>query len=337
MLFPEGAEPVGMVSGGCLETDLGERAGAVLASGRTETVVYDMRSPDDIVWGLGLGCGGEVRVLLERLAPDAYPGYLEFIAARGRRRRPGVVVTLFECDGETGAAPGDRLLVAPDEAPPPTALRAELLDRVLAGARGALASRRSSVSEFADDAGRVGALIEYLPPPVHLQIFGAGQDAPAVARLARELGWQVTVRDHRPAYARMDRFPASCRVEPLDYGSLTEREWEIDDTTPVVLMTHHFLHDLELLERLLPSAAPYIGLLGPRKRAETLLVELEKRGLRPSPEQLERLHGPLGLDIGAETPEEIAVALVSEIQAVLAGRDGGFLRERGGPLHDWDS
>jgi len=99
-------------------------------------------------------------------------------------------------------------------------------------------------------------------------------------------------------------------------------------------MTHHFLHDLALLEFLLPTDAPYVGVLGPRKRTEKLLEQLAARGVVPSVDQLRRLHGPVGLDIGSETPEEIALSALAEICAVVTRRRGGFLRERSAPLHD---
>jgi xanthine dehydrogenase accessory factor len=143
MLFPASGPPVGFVSGGCLEADLAQRAAEVLGSGASRTIVYDMRSPDDIVWGLGLGCGGEIRVLLERILPDAPPRYLSFIGDRVRRRVPAVLATLFELDGDRSLSPDDRVMLAVDGASAGSMPHPELQSRVLDHGHQAL--RRASL------------------------------------------------------------------------------------------------------------------------------------------------------------------------------------------------
>lgn len=335
MLFPTVGDPVGLVSGGCLEADLAERAAEVLRSGRSHTVVYDMRSPDDIVWGLGLGCNGEVRVLLERLGPGPLPPYLAFLESCHRGREAGVVATLFEVTGEMAAKTGDRSMLGAK-----SGMRCEIDDpllsqAVLENSRAALRHGRSGVRSYTIGAGRAEALIEHVAPAVSLLVFGAGRDAEPLVRLAAQLGWEVTVADNRPAYARPERFPEAGAVRLVRLDRFEDSGLSIDARTAVVLMTHHFLHDLELLAVLLGSPAAYLGLLGPRKRSENLLAELGRRGIRIDPHAFDRLYGPAGLDIGAETPEEIALAILAEIQAVLDGKSAGFLRERAKPLHDW--
>jgi xanthine dehydrogenase accessory factor len=163
-------------------------------------------------------------------------------------------------------------------------------------------------------------------------VFGAGPDAEPVARLAVELGWDVELADHRPAYARGERFPGA-RVHLVPTQEAVTR-MDVDRDTYVLVMTHHYLVDRELLSRLLPSPAPYIGLLGPRQRAEDLVADLEDSGLALSNEQRERLHGPAGLDIGGDGPEAIALSLLAEVMAVAEARPGGWLRERKGPIHE---
>jgi xanthine/CO dehydrogenase XdhC/CoxF family maturation factor len=335
MLIPDQGEPVGMVSGGCLESDLAERARAVLESGAAQTVVYDMRSPDDIVWGLGLGCNGEVRVLLERLAPGSAPGRLAFLDRCTRARRAGVVVTVFEGSEELASAVGQHLTLGETEAASGSIGEPRLRSAVLEDARRALADHRSAVRHYEIEGGRAEALVEYVAPAVSLLVFGAGNDALPLVEFAKTLGWQVTVADDRPAFAAPERFPAADAVKLVRFDALDREELPIDAHTAVIAMTHHFLHDLELLRFLLPTAAPYLGLLGPRQRTENLLEELAKRGVQPTASQLHRLYGPVGLDIGAETPEEIALTVACEIRAVLSDRRGGFLRDRRGPLHEW--
>ncbi len=328
MLFPAGGEPVGMVSGGCLEADLAVRVQAVLDAGEPRIVVYDMRSPDDLVWGLGLGCNGEVRVLLEPLLPGEHPAYLDFLRRCLRDRRAAVVATIFAVEGQAGARVGDRITVD-------AVAHAPIGERLAADAKQLLNARRSAVKEYRLPGGRVEALLEYVAPTVSLVLFGAGADAQPLVRFAAELGWQVTVADDRPAYARAERFPDAFQVRLIRYDRLAADAPPIDEATPVVVLTHHFLHDLDLMELLLPSDAPYVGFLGPRRRTETLLAELAKRGVRPSADRLARLHAPVGLDIGGESPQEIALAATAEIRAVLSGRPAGFLRTRRAALHEW--
>ncbi len=335
MLFTATDEPVGLVSGGCLEGDLAERAREVLVSGAPRTVIYDLRSPDDIVWGLGLGCAGEVRVLLERLSPEHPAQHLAFLGRCIARRRAGVVATVFEGTRTLANALGQRLLLDERCTAVATFGDAGLAEAALPDAERVLADRRSTIRRYEVSAGTAEVLVEYIPRVTRLLVVGAGSDALPLVRGARQLGWRVTVVDDRPGYAAPERFPEADAVELVRFDALDPASLPLDSNTPVVVMTHHFLHDLRALEFLLATDAPYLGLLGPRRRTEKLLAQLNERGIRPSAERLARLHGPAGVDIGADTPEEIALAILAEIRAVLSGRSGGFLRDRRAPLHEW--
>ena len=309
MLIDPSGESVGMVSGGCLENDLQQRAAEVLASERPRTVVYDMRSPDDIVWGLGLGCDGEVRVLLERIDPQQQPPWMQFAALLRRERRYGAVATLCE-EGPLGPL-GQRWWM--DEAG-----EGELIDEVAPSLREALQAGHSCAAQWGESSG----FIERIQPAVSLVIFGAGNDAEPLVQQARALDWQVRCFDQR------EETPV--KAEHLDYRTFDVDALALDRRSAVVLMTHHFLHDQTLLERLAEQPLGFLGLLGPRRRKEKMLESLSL-----SSAALETLHAPVGLDIGSETPQEIALSILSEIQARLAGRDGGSLRLRDAPLHDW--
>jgi xanthine/CO dehydrogenase XdhC/CoxF family maturation factor len=196
-----------------------------------------------------------------------------------------------------------------------------------------LRNGRSNVKIYRLSAGSAEVLIEVIQPPTPLVIFGAGHDAVPVARLAKELGWHVSVVDSRPAYATPERFPLADVVILTRLEATLERV-SIDSRTVAVVMTHNYLHDRKLLQTLLPSPLRYLGLLGPKSRAERLLQELRQEGFVPTNEQLCRLYSPVGIDIGADTPEEIALAIVAEIQAVIANRSGGLLRDRKGSIHN---
>ena len=312
---------IGLISGGCLEGDLLEHARSVRESGEPRIVHYDMRPEEDIVWGLGLGCAGVVEVLLERVDAEA-SGPLDLLAECFRERRPGVLATALA----RKAPLATRWALHPDgrfSGPAAGACEIE------GAARRAVEQGRGGL--MVGELGKI--LIEVVRPAPRLLVFGAGPDAVPVVRIASELGWEVVVVDWRPAYARQESFREASAVVLCE----TERVGEcvdVDGTSAALVMTHHYLRDRSLLRFLLPSAARFIGILGPRKRTESLLEDLAEEGLSVTREQLERLHGPAGLDIGAESPEQIALALVAEIQAVLAGRRGGWLCEREGPIHD---
>jgi len=308
---------VGLLSGGCLEGDLLLRAGEVRAQGSPRLVHYDASADDDIVWGLGLGCAGVVDVLLEPVSRER-SGPLAWLAAWRDVRAIGVLATSL-ADAELGR----RFALHPDgrfEGDPSEAVRAALLQ-----ARNSGRSRRL--------ASRAGALcVEVARPPRRLVIFGAGPDAVPVSCLGVELGWDVELVDHRPVYARAERFPGA-RVHFAPTEEAVARVL-VDAETYVLVMTHHYVIDRALLSALLPSPAPYVGLLGPKRRAEDLLDDLEADGVQFTPEERARLHGPAGLDIGGEGPEAIALSLLAQVMAVAERRSGGSLRDRKGPIHE---
>lgn len=173
-----------------------------------------------------------------------------------------------------------------------------------------------------DESPEPGETLEVIPPPLSLWILGAADDSRPLVRLARELGWQVGLLDHRPAFARSERFPEAHRVIS---GPPARRipELGLDARSAVVLMTHNYLKDFEALRALGASEAGYLGLMGSRARSAKLIAELAEEGIRLG----DRLHSPVGLDLGAEDPETIALAVLAEIQASFQGRPGGPLRE----------
>ena len=182
----------------------------------------------------------------------------------------------------------------------------------------------------ADDCGEE-IFYELIEPPVRLFIFGAGYDAIPLAKFAKELGYFVTVVDRRPAYATRERFPFADEV--LVKAAADVPDLGVTKRTAAVVMSHHYVSDRDYLKALLPLPLAYLGLMGPRRRAETMLQEIRAEGLIVGDELLKKLHNPIGLDIGAEGPEQIALAILSEMNAVFAGHGGGLLREKKGPIH----
>lgn len=322
LLLPDGRR-WGSISGGCLEGDLTQKAWWLTESGRPVLRVYDTTSEDDAVWEFGLGCNGIVEVLLERLDAEPVTEALEFLDHCRSNREEAVVATVIRTARPEGAQVGDRLLVdsrglVSGGALRQCALGAELLPHVEAAFR----ERRSCLVHAAD----TQVFVEWIGPPLPLVIFGAGHDAVPLTAMACEMGWNITVADGRPAFARRERFPGIDRVV-LQPAEDPLAGLEIGPDTAVLLMTHNYPRDEQLLRRILPLRPRYLGVLGPRVRAERLLTDL---GL---PDYPEALHAPAGLDIGADSPAAIALAIVAEIQAAFSQREGGMLRLRSGPIY----
>ena len=359
LALPDG-DTIGLISGGCLEGDLLERAGEVLADGRARTVRYDSTAPEDALLGLGLGCNGVVDVLLERVqATDAAPAgrylpLLEQARCAGRRsalatvyRSPdaaevGTRLALVEEPATAGApvggvaaagVPAAGVPAAGEAAPPEPRphhfghLRGALREALIRDLSALLCGGRSHSATYQVEGAPVQVLLELVEPPLALTVCGAGPDAEPLVTLAANLGWAPVVFDHRAAFARPERFPGASRV-------VTAAREEFAAAVPpragevAVLMTHSYPTDLAYLEQLALRDLRYIGVLGPRRRLERLLEELGERAPAAG-----ALYGPAGLDIGADTPAEIALSIVAEIRAVLAGRGGAPLRERPEPIH----
>ena len=299
---------LGLLTGGCLEADLMLHAQQVLDSGVPRAVEYDMRGPDDVLFGIGAGCEGAMRVLLEP-AGGGSPA-ARALAAVGRATQTGQSAALIAVHESASLPLGTHLA----EAPLPAAL-------VEAGAQ-ALAESASRALDWQDGGARSRAFVQFLAPPPHLLVCGAGPDAQPVVGAARALGWRVTVLDHRPAYAVASNFSGAEVIlcDPAALRSVVT----VDRCHAAVVMSHHLHSDTAYLRELARAGTPaYVGLLGPEVRRNRLTQELGALA-----EHLAiRLHGPVGIDIGAVTPEGIALAIVSQIHAWLAGRAGALPRK----------
>ena len=333
MLITQDGRMISAVSGGCLEADIGERSRLLLAGDQAPQVVrYDTTASDDLVVGFGLGCNGVVDVLIESFS-DVVIHQLHFIQSCFTSQRGGAIATVFAVTDVPGVQVGDRLMLS-GNTPLITRMDNDEVAHVLAIAlQATLIERQTRVQSYAVARGYIDVLLEFIPPPVPLLIFGAGYDAIPVVRFAKQLGWQVTVLDHRSEHLTRDRFPLADRLvecvpeRPETYQSL------LNPHTVAIVMTHRYVSDLAFLKTLIPARLSYLGVLGPKQRMQTLWHDLATHHILPIPELTSRLYNPMGLDIGAETPDEIALAIVAEIQAVLSGRSGTYLRDRPGSIH----
>jgi len=331
MLITSTSRTVGAISGGCLEQDIFEHTKQRMHTGEPIVVTYDTTADEDIVWGLGLGCSGVVQVLIERLDVDSDCSPIAFLRECLRNEQLGILATVFSVEGAVRLKVGARLMLNPDDSVNTDIKEQNIAEAIALDAFSAKSIQQSTINKYQLSSGSAEVLIEVIQPLTHLIVFGAGYDAIPVARFAKELGWHVSVVDSRPDYATPKRFPMADNVI-FTRPEAAQKLVFVDSRTVAVVMTHNYLHDLELLKTLLPSPLRYLGILGSKSRTERLLEDLRQVGFIAN-EQLQRLYSPVGLDIGADTPEAIALSIVAEIQAVLAHRSGGLLRDRKEPIH----
>lgn len=326
MLIGANREIIGTVSGGCLESDVLERARRVSQTGAAEIFTYDTTERENSVFSLNMGCRGVIRVLLER----PQNRLIDFFRALAASRANGLIATLIEPVSENGKGlkVGSRLLVnarelAASDFPP------ETQEKILPDCLAALQRKQSKhlTTEFGE------FFLEFIAPPPSLLIFGAGFDAIALTETAKNLGWHITIIDYRTAFANRQRFPAADEIVITRPENLDEKI-AVDDDAAAVVMTHNYEDDKNILRFLLNSNARYVGALGPQRRTESILAEWREAGENISSAQLKKLYAPVGLDIGADTPETIALAIIAEIKSVLANRTGGFLRRRKGSIYN---
>jgi xanthine dehydrogenase accessory factor len=320
MLLMADGRYLGLLSGGCLEADLNIHARGVLDSGTARAVEYDMRGPDDILFGIGAGCEGAMRVLLEPAGTGSLAAAA--LAAAGSATRAGRATSLIVVHESTAYALG-------------TYAAADLSPALAGAAERTLADGVSREIDVDVGGRRTRAFAQFLAPPPHVLICGAGPDAQPVVNAALSLGWRVSVVDHRPAHAVAQRFPGA-EVRCADARDLRSTV-SLEACHAAVVMSHHLPSDIAYLHELAEAGAPgYVGLLGPAARRRRIAQELGATA-----EKLRaRIHGPVGIDIGAVTPEGIALAIVTQIHAWLAGRDAthaaaeqmGAVLDSGGPV-----
>ena len=308
MVIAENGDYHGLVSGGCLEGDLALHAREVFADGKARLLTYDLRDEADEIWGLGIGCNGLLRLLLQRLDPASH--YAPFLAIRESHRsldggRLALVIASSHAETPLGAALITGTSGEDNWSMPPA---------LLAAARDGLADitlPQNLKLSCAD--GDYELLCAAIAPIPRLLILGAGPDAVPLLHLAREMGWEITVADHRPAYLESPGLETADHRFEVRPGQLAA-QLQPAEFHAAVVMSHHLETDRAHLAELAREGPDYVGLLGPPARRDRLLAELGDQ----AGDLATRLRGPVGLGIGADSPESIALAIVAEIQQYLA-------------------
>lgn len=331
LLVSESGDLIGNISGGCLDNDIKIEAREVMAGKGARLVDFDLTADDEAVWGWGLGCNGALEVFVE--PPDHAAEVVGSLKMALQQRRSIALVTVLSATLD-GVDKGARIVVHPDGRTESGLGNLDADAEAAQSALEALRSRKAARKTLAvGDQGEVSVFVEPLEPPIRLLICGAGEDVIPLVRLAAAIGWETVVADDRDNLLNRERFAEATQFIHLPKALEVVDKAGVDRLTAAVVMTHNYLRDRDHLQALLGTEVMYIGMLGPKARLKRLLPDLAKEGVYPSEEDEARMHGPAGLDIGAEGPDEIAWALMAEIMAVRSGRSAGFLKHRQGPTH----
>lgn len=326
-----GGEVVGSVSGGCVEGAVYELSGEVIASGQPALQRYGVS--DDTAFSVGLTCGGIIDIFVEPVSRERYPE-LGTIAEAVTAGEPVAVATVIEGPGKVGAR---RVIWPADSEPHATGTlgSGDRLDQAVDDdARGMLAQGLTGVRHYGADGERrmdeLSVFVQSFAPPPRMLVFGAIDFAAAVARIGKFLGYRVTVCDARPVFATTARFPDADEVV-TDWPHRYLSGVTTDERTVICVLTHDPKFDVPVLEVALRAPAAYIGAMGSRRTHEDRLDRLREAGM--SEAELARLRSPVGLDLGARTPEETAVAIAAELIQLRWGGSGQPLTSTAGRIH----
>ena len=332
MLITDEGKLTGAISGGCLEGDALQKALLVMAQQKSRIVTYDTMDEDDNTLGVGLGCNGVIQVLMEPVNATDPMNPIEFLRKVADKRQKAVLVTLFSLEDKKNTPAGTCLLM--DESGNFLGnLQDHDLENILKeDAAMAFAKEKSSFKNYISDKYNLTAFIEFVKPAVSLVIIGAGNDVLPLVEMADVIGWESRVVDGRSSHARPERFVKACQVLVSKPENVLDQIY-IDEQTVFVLMTHNYNYDKAMLKALVTKKIKYVGMLGPKKKLDRMLGELKDEGFTLTEEQRSIVFGPVGLDLGAETAEEIALSIIAEIKAVLAGKARQSLRNINDVIH----
>lgn len=330
----------GMISGGCLEGDALLHAQKIIQQGNARVIRYDLTGDHSNIFGLGLGCNGIIDVLIEPISQSNIAP-IQALRECEMSKLKAVIATVFRAEGVAILKIGDRFILKQNDSTP-TDFASPIVTEIEQEMKSALDNGKSCTKTLTISDGEIEVFFEIVSPPRRLVVFGSGFDSIPVVALAEKLGWNVFVAEDSPGKAYPYKFPKNnafaynlsnvpvCQlVAEAEINSTL-----IDENTAVLIMSHNFGYDVSALRQVLLTSVRYIGILGSQLRSEMIFAELKNTGSSIADSDFERIFSPVGLDIGAETPEEIAVAIMGEIYAVFTNRNAEFLRDKVGAIHN---
>lgn len=331
MLITDDGRWVGSISGGCLEGDALRKARQVMTDKNPMTVTYDTREESNQNLGIGLGCNGVIDVFIEPIdLAAAHNNPIRLFEGFENTKEPLALATIF-----SGQGIGEKFLISTTGKEISLFTSEYLNSAIRSDLVQIFDSKRSEAKKYGIAGKEVEVFIELIQPVISLIIFGGGFDARPVCELAKSLGWNVAVTDECVAHIAPVFFPTADQLS-LCSREFVDRDFDITPYTACVLMSHNYEYDRDVLKKLVNTSTPYIGILGPRKRFDKMIGEFAIQNIQLEEKDFHRIHSPVGLDIGAEAPDEIALSIISEIQSKFSNRSGGFLKYNSGPIHQRD-
>ncbi len=329
MLVSEDGELTGAISGGCLEGDALRKAQTVIFQQKSMLVTYDTTDEDDQKFGVGLGCNGIIHVLIEPIDYHNTINPIELLKIAIQDRVCSRLITVFSVKYSKQEQIGTKVLLKENQVFGDKDSLDKSLWKQIQAEINANDSNHHIIRKYEtfDD---VQVFIESIKPAIRILLFGAGNDTIPVARIADLLGLELILIDGRKNLATAKRFPSAIKII-TGSGDEVVKQLETDSNSAALLMTHNFEYEAQVLEDLLPLGLPYVGILGPKKKSEKLIDRLERKGIAVNQAAI---YSPMGLDIGAEGAEEIALSILAEVKAVLAKKQATFLRNKNGPIHE---
>jgi xanthine/CO dehydrogenase XdhC/CoxF family maturation factor len=337
MLVNDDGRITGAISGGCLEGDALKKALFAISEQKNTLFTYDTSKEDDSEMGIHLGCEGLIQVLFESIDSEKEENPIQLLSKALAVRQKAVLVTLFDLDNNQNVQYGTCLLLEENGTLSGKIPLQQFEDVVLKDITDVMQNGESVFKQYKSGDVSVTAFFEFLHPPVSLVVLGAGNDAIPLMKFADVLGWDFRIVDRRDTHANKERYPTASQILVANPDVALEH-LAYDNRTFFVLVTHSYKCDYYMLKSLCAAAVPYIGILGPKKKLHRMLEEIQhNEGIHLNADKVATIYGPTGLDIGAETPEEIALSIIAEIQAVLTGKMGGMLKTKNEVIHSRDS
>lgn len=337
MLVNDDGRITGAISGGCLEGDALKKALFAISEQKNTLFTYDTSKEDDSEMGIHLGCEGLIQVLFESIDSEKEENPIQLLSKALAVRQKAVLVTLFDLDNNQNVQYGTCLLLEENGTLSGKIPLQQFEEAVLKDITDVMENGESVFKQYKSGDVSVTAFFEFLHPPVSLVVLGAGNDAIPLMKFADVLGWDFRIVDRRDTHANKERYPTASQILVAN-PDVALQHLAYDNRTFFVLVTHSYKCDYYMLKSLCAAAVPYIGILGPKKKLHRMLEEIQhNEGIHLNADKVATIYGPTGLDIGAETPEEIALSIIAEIQAVLTGKMGGMLKTKNEVIHSRDS
>jgi len=332
MLVDENGFITGAISGGCLEGDALKKALMAMYENKNKLVTYDTSNENNISIGVQLGCNGIVHILFEPIEYSFEANPVELLKKIVSQRKNAVIVTLFSLSNRNHQTGTVLYLNNEENCISNKQNISTILDQILKDAAAALDIQQSAIKNYTVENERTDAFIEVIKPAISLIICGAGNDVQPLAEMSDLLGWETILIDGRKSHVTNQRFPTVSRLKVASADEALDDIY-IDAQTAFVLMTHNYNYDIKILSQLIETKCKYIGILGPQKKIQRMYDDLSNEGFSISNETKERIFSPVGIDLGAETSEEIALSITAEIKSFFSQKDAAPLRFKKENIH----